>query len=138
MANTRETIVNKCFELVRDNTPTTVKVERDPIIAEELGKTAFPAVFFETTNEDIDRLTVGNLNAAELELAVIVLVGGANRDTQRNSVVTEIESVLMADRTLGGNVFDCRLTRVESVATGESAPYASCRMIFLIEYSYSV
>ncbi len=139
MANKRETIVTKCFELVKaQNTVKLGKVARDPIVPEELAKTAFPAVYFETTNEDIEMLTMGNLGRAELELAVVVIVGGEKRDTQRNIAVSAIESTLMSDRTLDNNVFDCRLTRVESTTTGESAPFASCRLIFLIDYQYSV
>lgn len=138
MANKRETIVKKCFDLVKaQNSVKLGKVERDPIIPEELAKTAFPAVYFETSNEDIEMLT-GTQMRAELELAVVVIVGGEKRDTQRNIAIAAIEKTLMADRTLGNNVEDCRLTRVESITTGESAPFASCRMIFLVEYCYSV
>lgn len=138
MANKRETIVKKCFDLVKaQNSVKLGKVERDPIIPEELAKTAFPAVYFETTNEDIEMLT-GTQMRAELEIAVVVVVGGEQRDTQRNVAVAAIEKTLMTDRTLGNNVEDCRLTRVESITTGESAPFASCRMIFLAEYCYSV
>ena len=44
----------------------------------------------------------------------------------------------MSDRTLDSTVEDIRLTRVEAVTTGESAPFASCRMIFTTEYCYQL
>tara|TARA_R110001606_G_scaffold24725_1_gene81485 strand:+ start:5074 stop:5514 length:441 start_codon:yes stop_codon:yes gene_type:complete len=119
------------------------KVERDPIVIEELAKTAFPAVYVETTDEDIDDITMtmgstGLMREGVLEIAVVLVIGGRERDTQRNIAVEAIENTLMADRTLTNTVEDIRLTRVETVETGESAPFASCRMIFTVEYCYQL
>ena len=119
------------------------KVERDPIVIEELAKTAFPAVYVETTDEDIDDITMtmgstGLMREGVLEVAVVLVIGGRERDTQRNIAVEAIENTLMADRTLTNTVEDIRLTRVETVTTGESAPFASCRMIFTVEYCYQL
>ena len=71
-----------------------------------------------------------------------MLIGGRERDTQRNIAVEAIENTLMADRHLPVNnvplVEDIRLSRVETVQIGESAPYASCRMVFTIDYCYTI
>ena len=119
------------------------KVERDPIDPNELPKTAFPAVYVETTDEDIEDITMtmgstGLERMGSVEIAIVLIIGGRERDTQRNIAVESIENTLMADRTLDSNVEDIRLTRVETVTTGESAPFASCRMIFTVEYCYQL
>lgn len=140
----REDIVSKCAELLKQQRTVKLgKVERDPIDPNELPKTAFPAVYVETSDEDIVDLTMpmgnnGNMRQGALELAVVLIIGGKQRDTQRNIAVEAIENTLMADRSLDKLVEDISLTRVETVTTGESAPFASCRMIFSIEYCYLI
>ena len=119
------------------------KVQRDPIEPTELAKTAFPAVYVETTDEEIVDVSMrmganGNLRHGVMEIAIILLIGGKERDTQRNIAIQATEATLMADRTLDNTVEDIRLTRVESVAIGESAPYATCRMIFTCGYCYTI
>ncbi len=119
------------------------KVERDPIDPNELPKTAFPAVYIETTDEDIEDITMtmgstGLMRRGIVEVAVVLIIGGRERDTQRNIAVEAIENTLMEDRTLSNTVEDIRLSRVETVTTGESAPFASCRMIFTVEYCYQL
>ena len=118
-------------------------VERDPIDPNQLAKTAFPAVYIETTDEEITDITMtmgssGLERMGELEIAVILIIGGRERDTQRNIAVEAIENTLMEDRTLTNTVEDIRLSRVETVTTSESAPFASCRMVFTIEYCYQL
>ena len=44
----------------------------------------------------------------------------------------------MTDRTVGENAKDISLARVEAVAVGESAPYASLRMVFNVEHHYTI
>tara|TARA_R100000963_G_scaffold34944_1_gene30330 strand:- start:2121 stop:2561 length:441 start_codon:yes stop_codon:yes gene_type:complete len=118
-------------------------VERDPIDPNQLAKTAFPAVYIETTDEEITDITMtmgstGLGRMGELEVGVILIIGGRERDTQRNIAVEAIENTLMEDRTLTNTVEDIRLSRVETVTTSESAPFASCRMVFTIEYCYQL
>ena len=140
----REDIVSECVKLLKAQRSVRLnKVERDPIDPTELAKTAFPAVYLETSDEEILDVTTmmgagGSVRQGSMELAVVLIIGGLKRDTQRNIAVESIEDTLMADRHLGNLVDDIRLTRVESVTTGESAPFASCRMIFTIEYCYKI
>lgn len=139
----REQITSKITELLKAQRSVKFgKVQRDPIIPNELPKSAFPAVYVETTNEDIADITMyagaSPMRQGIMQISAIIIVGGKERDTQRNIAVEATEATLMADRTLGGIVQDCRLSRVESVAIGESAPFASCRMIFTVEYCYTV
>lgn len=118
-------------------------VQRDPIVIEELAATAFPAVYIETTDEDIEDITMamgsaGLMRKGLMEVRIVLVVGGRERDTQRNIAVEAIENTLMADRSLDSTVEDIRLTRVETITTGESAPFASCGMIFTVEYCYQL
>lgn len=120
-------------------------VQRDPIDPNELAKTAFPAVYIETTDEDIEDITMSmnTLGGAlerrgSMEIDIVLLIGGRERDTQRNIAVEATENTLMTDRTLSSTVEDIRLTRVETVTTSESAPFASCRMVFTVEYCYQL
>jgi len=118
-------------------------VQRDPIVIEELAATAFPAVYIETTDEDIEDITMsmgasGLIRKGLMEVSIVLVVGGRERDTQRNIAVEAIENTLMADRSLDSTVEDIRLTRVETITTGESAPFASCGMIFTVEYCYQL
>lgn len=140
----REDILVKVVETLKAQRSVKLgKVERDPIDPNELAKTAFPAVYIETTDEDIEDITMtmgttGLQRRGIMEIAVVLIIGGRKRDTQRNIAVESIENSLMSDRTLDSTVEDIRLTRVEAVTTGESAPFASCRMIFTTEYCYQL
>lgn len=140
----REDILAKVVETLKAQRSVKLgKVERDPIDPNELAKTAFPAVYIETTDEDIEDITMtmgttGLQRRGMMEIAVVLIIGGRKRDTQRNIAVESIENSLMSDRTLDSTVEDIRLTRVEAVTTGESAPFASCRMIFTTEYCYQL
>jgi len=67
-----------------------------------------------------------------------MVIGGKERDTQKNIAIQATEQTLMTDRKLGNTVEDCRLTRVESVVIGESAPFTTCRMVFTCEYCYTI
>ena len=118
-------------------------VERDPIDPDQLAKTAFPAVYLETSDENIEDITmtmgsVGLMREGIMEVDLVLLIGGRERDTQRNIAVEAIENTLMADRSLDGTVEDIRLSRVETVQVGQSAPFASCRMVFTVEYCYTI
>lgn len=139
----REQITSKIVELLTAQRSVRFgKVQRDPIIPEELPKTAFPAVYIETTDEEIQDITMyaGTQPIREgiMEVAVVLVIGGKERDTQKNIAIQATEATLMTDRTLDGLVNDCRLTRVESVVIGESAPFTTCRMIFTTEYCYTI
>jgi len=139
----REQITSKIVELLKEQRSVKFgKVQRDPIIPEELAKTAFPAIYVESTDEDIEDITMYSgtqpLRRGLIEVNVVVVLGGKERDKQKNIAVQATEQTLMTDRTLGNTVEDCRLTRVESVVNGESAPFTTCRMIFTCEYCYNI
>lgn len=143
MARREDIIVQVVETLKAQRSVKLGKVQRDPIDPNELPKTAFPAVYIETSDEDIEDITMtmgstGLQRRGTMEVDLVLLIGGRSRDTQRNIAIEAIENALMADRTLDSTVEDIRLTRVETVTTGESAPFASCRMIFTIEYCYQL
>ena len=133
----RETIVAQIASQI-NSLSEIKKVERDPIIPEELGKTAFPACYVETTDEDIEDVTLGGLRRGVMLVNVVLLIGGNNRDTTRNNLVEVIENNLLSDRTLNNTATHIALTGVESVQVGESAPYASVRMVFTVTHHYNI
>jgi hypothetical protein len=140
----REQITSKIVEMLKEQRSVKFgKVQRDPIDPNELAKSAFPAIYVETTDEEITDISMtmgasGSQRQGVMEVSIILLIGGKERDTQRNIAIQATEETLMTDRTLEGTVDDIRLTRVESVGIGESAPYATCRMIFTTEYCYTI
>jgi len=135
----RESIVSQIeTKLNAMTSPTLKKVLRDPIIPEELAKTAFPAVYIETTDEEIEDISLGSLRQGLMAVNIVCFVGGNNRDTQRNSVVQGIETALLADRSVNNTATHIALTGVESLQVGESAPYASVRMVFTVKHHYQL
>lgn len=113
----REQITSKIVELLTAQRSVRFgKVQRDPIDPNELAKTAFPAVYIETTDEEIQDITMyaqtQPVRNGIMEVAVVLVIGGKERDTQKNIAVQATEVTLMTDRTLDGLVNDCRLTRV--------------------------
>ena len=135
----RETIVAEIVRLLKAQKSVKLrKVDRDPIIPEELAKTAFPACYVETTDEEIEDISMGGLRQGVLECALVIYVMGGSRDKQRNVVTSAVEQTLMEDRTLGSRCKDIALTRIETLAVGEASPYASFRLIFTIEYCYNL
>ena len=144
----REDIMKEVVSLLKAQRSVRLgKVERDPIDPDQLAKTAFPALYLETSDEVVEDITMtmgstGLERMGSMEIDLVLLIGGRERDTQRNIAVEAIENTLMADRHLSVNnvplVEDIRLSRVETVTTGESAPFASCRMVFTVEYCYQL
>ena len=135
----RENIVEKCFDLLKAQRSVRLgQVSRDPIVPEELAKTAFPAAYLETADEEIVTGTTGGIRHSRLELSIMIFVNGQQRDKQRNTVISAIEKTLMADRRLDGLATDIQLTDIITVTVGEGAPYASCRLVFTIEYCYNL
>lgn len=136
----RETIVSTIFDLLKKQKSVKFgRVQRDPIVPEELAKTAFPAAYIETTDEDIEDISmVTNIRQGVMLCNVVFFVAGENRDKQRNLTVEAVEATLMSDRTLDGVVEDCNLSRVETITVGEGAPYASYRIVFTIQHCYTL
>ena len=135
----RETIVAEMVSQI-NGLSQIKKVERDPIIPEELGKTAFPACYVETSDEDIEDITLNTpqLRRGLMTVNVVLLIGGNNRDKTRNDLVEVIENQLLSDRSLNNTATHIALTGVESVQVGESAPYASVRMVFTVTHHYTI
>lgn len=135
----RETIVAEIVSALKAQRSVKLgKVQRDPVIPEELPKTGFPAVYVETSNADILDISMGGVREAVMEVTLVGYVAGKERDAQRNALIAACEATLMSDRTLSGTAKDCALTRIESVTTGEAEPYASCRMVYTVSYCYTI
>ena len=116
------------------------KVVRDPVIIEDLAKTSLPLVFIESADEIREDISMGGRSVTRqgtIEFYLHLYVKGETRDTQRNGLIQTIEDAVDTDRTRGGNALDTQVTEIELIETGESAPYASIRMIVECTYCYT-
>ena len=50
------------------------RVVRDPIIPEELPRTAFPAVYIESSDEDIEDIAFSGLRQGVMEVECVVVI----------------------------------------------------------------
>jgi len=136
MSSKREQIVNEIYNTLKNQR--TVKlgvVKRDPVIADELPRTGFPAVSIESTNEDRIPLAAG-LYESTMEVELVIYVNGANRDTQRNEVIDSVETKLLNSVEVKALVSDIYVTRIENIENGEASPYASTKLVFEVRYCY--
>lgn len=111
-------------------------VSRDPIILEELARTAFPAVVIESSNEERVRAAFSGLRECAMEVSVLIYVNGKERDLQRNTVAEAIEKTIESDTVLNTLTRDIFLQRIEAVELGEASPYGSLRLVFRVDYCY--
>jgi hypothetical protein len=111
-------------------------VSRDPIILEELARTAFPAVVIESSNEERVRAAFSGLRECAMEVSVLMYVNGKERDLQRNTVAEAIEQTIESDDILNTLTRDIFLQRIEAVELGEASPYGSLRLVFRVDYCY--
>ena len=114
------------------------RVVRDPIIPEELPRTAFPAVYVESTNEDIEDIAFSGLREGVMEVACVVVISGKNRNTQLNVAIKAMEDSINEDRTLDAKAMDCSLTRIEQLEAGDMSPFSSSRVVFTVSYVYTI
>jgi len=114
------------------------RVVRDPIIPEELPRTAFPAVYVESSDEDIEDIAFSGLREGVMEVACVVVISGKNRNTQLNVAIKAMEDSINADRTLDAKAMDCSLTRIEQLEAGDMSPFSSSRVVFTVSYVYTI
>jgi len=114
------------------------RVVRDPIIPEELPRTAFPAVYIESSDEDIEDIAFSGLRQGVMEVECVVVISGKARNTQLNVAIKAMEDTVNADRTLGSKATDCSLTRIEQLEAGDMSPFSSSRVVFTVSYVYTI
>ena len=133
----REEIVARVTEVLKAQRNVKLgQVSRDPIILEELARTAFPAVVIESSNEERVRAAFSGLRECAMEVSVLMYVNGKERDLQRNTVAEAIEQTIEGDTVLNTLTRDIFLQRIEAVELGEASPYGSLRLVFRVDYCY--
>jgi hypothetical protein len=141
MTSRRELIVRDIVDTLKNQQ--TVRfgtVSRDPgLEIQDLANTAFPAVIVESgteTRESITQMGASQRRQATMSVNITVWINSTPRaDTQRNDLIEQIEELLDADPTRGGNSFDTQLTEIEP--GGDTAPYESMELVFTIPYVYT-
>jgi hypothetical protein len=116
------------------------RVVRDPIVPTELPRTAFPAVYIESSDEDIEDIAFSEsvMREGTMEVACVVVIAGKNRNTQLNVAIKAMEDSINADRTLDAKAMDCSLTRIEQLEAGDMSPFSSSRVVFTVSYVYTI
>ncbi len=141
MTSRRELIVRDIVDTLKNQQTVRLgTVTRDPgIDIVELANTAFPAVIVESgteTRESITQMGASQRRQATMSVNITVWINSTPRaDTQRNDLIEQIEELLDADPTRGGNSFDTQLTEIEP--GGDTPPYESMELVFTIPYVYT-
>ena len=108
------------------------------MVPSELPRTAFPCVYVESSNEDIEDIAFAGMREGVMEVAIVLLISGKKRNTQLNVAIQAMEDTINADRTLGGKAKDCSLTRIEQLEAGDMSPFSSSRVVFTVSYVYTI
>ena len=114
------------------------RVVRDPVVPSELPRTAFPCVYVESSDEDIEDIAFAGVREGVMEVAIVLLISGKKRNTQLNVAIEAMENTINEDRTLGGKAIDCSLTRIEQLEAGDMSPFSSSRVVFTVSYVYTI
>ena len=134
----RENIVKRFYEVAKDQRSVKFNtVVRDPIIAEELPRTGFPAAYLESSNEERLNITK-TLRECNMDIAIVITVNGRDRDTQRNVAIEAIEESIYNDTEINSLVNSIELTNIDIVDVGEASPFATVRVTFGVTYCYTV
>ena len=52
------------------------RVVRDPVVPSELPRTAFPCVYVESSDEDIEDIAFAGVREGVMEVAIVLLISG--------------------------------------------------------------
>lgn len=125
----REDIANNIITVLDSmSSPTLGKISREPLDVDQLSIQQFPAVFVQSSTETREDETIGNSGITRSGSIDFLCVGYVknnsasteNIDTQRNVLITGIETALDVDRTRGGNALD---TQIVSIDTDEGTMF---------------
>tara|TARA_R100001086_G_scaffold72369_1_gene34764 strand:- start:1492 stop:1938 length:447 start_codon:yes stop_codon:yes gene_type:complete len=119
----RESISGNLISVLDSMTsPTLGKITREPFEPDELSIQQFPAAFVQTSTEQRQDITIKNTGitrTGEIDFLITGFVKNnsastENIDTQRNVLITGIETALDSDRTRGGNALDTQVISIET------------------------
>mgnify|MGYP003671804300 FL=1 len=135
MASIRENIASHIVTQI--NAITGVKtVTREPTDIAQLAVTSFPHVLVESANETRENSSIGTAPRQEstIDFLINVVVHGNNRDSDRNSIIEQIEEKLALDTSLGGNASDSFTSEVIIREIGETKPYGQGALVYTAKY----
>jgi hypothetical protein len=131
---------------VLDNmsSPTLGKISREPFDVDQLSIQQFPALFVQTSGENRTDESLGNSGITRSGTIDYVCVGfvknnsasAENIDTQRNILITGVETALDADRTRGGNALDTQLVSIET-DEGTMFPFGGVTITIRCYYQFT-
>jgi len=135
VASIRENIASHIVTQI--NAITGVKtVTREPTDIAQLAVTSFPHVLVESANETRENSSIGTAPRQEstIDFLINVVVHGNNRDSDRNSIIEQIEEKLALDTSLGGNASDSFTSEVIIREIGETKPYGQGALVYTAKY----
>mgnify|MGYP003646367475 CR=1 FL=1 len=138
MASIRENIASHIVTQI--NAITGVKtVTREPTDIAQLAVTSFPHVLVESANENRENSSIGTAPRQEstIDFLINVVVHGNNRDSDRNSIIEQIEEKLALDTSLGGNASDSYTSEVIIREIGETKPYGQGALVYTAKYYHA-
>lgn len=131
----RETIAKYIIDEVRE-IRYVKSITREPKSEDELSKASLPHCLVETADESRGDMDMDGTRSATIDFLINVVVGGKDRDSQRNLIFEAIERKLTADRTLNGNCYDCSVVDILTREIDTAKPYASGALVFRVVYHY--
>jgi len=138
VASIRESIASHIVTQI--NAITGVKtVTREPTDIAQLAVTSFPHVLVESANETRENSSIGTAPRQEstIDFLINVVVHGNNRDSDRNSIIEQIEEKLALDTSLGGNASDSFTSEIIIREIAETKPYGQAALVYTAKYYYS-
>lgn len=140
--NLRDQIAQAIVERLQSLTdPNISLVTREPFEPDRIAITDFPAVLVQMDLEERETITMGMLDTGRrmgtITFGLRGYVRGVSLDSQRNTLISGIETALDADRYLGlreAGVTDSQLIRIEIIK--RLPPLAEIHMEFAVKYNY--
>ena len=137
----RENIAANLLSVISSiSSPTIKKATRQPFILDELSEQQYPAVIVQTSEENRDDSELGSgakTRHGTIDFLILGFVKGAdnNIDTERNELITAIETAIETDITRNGNALDSEVIQVET-DEGSLFPLGGIRMTIRCMYEY--
>jgi hypothetical protein len=138
----RENIAAKIVSVLQAvANPQVILVTREPLEADKLAITQFPAILVQMELEERETITMGEValgrRAGTISYQINGYVRGTDLDTKRTELITAIENALDKDRYLGlkvNGVTDSQVTRIEVIRRLQ--PLAEFALTFQVRYNY--
>ena len=137
----RQSITKNILETLTQADPQPAYVTTEPLEADKLAITQFPALLVTPTVEDRETITMGapgyGIRSGTITYTIKGYVRGKELDKARNELIEAIEVALESDRYrdgLANGVKDSQITQIEIV--DRLPPLAEITVTLVVDYTY--